>query len=178
MDVRRVHLSVVQPDRRLVLRGAAAALVAGLLGCGKGLPSGDDDGGDDGLGPDGGVTNPDAAPVSTGFMQCGSDLCFDLSANANAQLRVVGGQRIVAVGGKRYLVIRTAADAFVALSAICTHEGCTVSFVKARNDVECPCHGSKFTLGGAVTEGPATMPLRSYQTRFDQASETLTVVLA
>jgi cytochrome b6-f complex iron-sulfur subunit len=176
MDVRRFHLPVVQPDRRFVLRGAAAALVAGLLGCGKDLPGGDD-GGDDGLGPDGGVTSPDAAPAATGFMQCGSDLCFDLSANANAQLRTVGGQRVVAVGGRRYLVIRTTVDAFVALSAICTHEGCIVSFVKARNDIECPCHGSKFTLGGAVTEGPATMPLRSYETRFDQASESLTVVV-
>jgi cytochrome b6-f complex iron-sulfur subunit len=163
-----------------VLRGAAAALVAGLLGCGTELRRGgddDDDGGNDDLAPDGGVASPDAPPVSTGFTQCGSDLCFDLAATANAQLRVVGGQRIVAVGGKRYLVIRTTPEAFAALSAICTHEGCTVGFVKARNDVECPCHGSKFTLEGEVTEGPATMPLRSYDTRFDQASEVLTVVV-
>jgi cytochrome b6-f complex iron-sulfur subunit len=153
-------------------------MVAGLLGCGTEPRTGGDGNGDDGGGPDGGAGSPDGGvPASTGFMQCGSDLCFDLSANANAQLRVVGGQRIVSLAGKRYLVIRTAAEAFVALSAICTHEGCTVSFVKARNDVECPCHGSKFTLAGAVTEGPATLPLKSYETRFDQAGEVLTVVV-
>jgi len=155
-------------------------MVAGLLGCGTEPRTGGDgdDGGDDGLGPDGGVGSPDAAtPASTGFMQCGSDLCFDLAATANAQLRVVGGQRIVSLAGKKYLVIRTATAEFVALSAICTHEGCTVGFVKSRNDIECPCHGSKFTLAGAVTEGPATLPLKSYETRFDQASELLTVVV-
>jgi cytochrome b6-f complex iron-sulfur subunit len=187
--VPRVYLPVLDSniDRRFVVRGIAAALVAGLLGCGTDHRPGDDDvagGGDDGLGPDGGLssTSPPSAdasePVSTGFMMCGPDLCFDLAATANASLRVVGGQRIVTLGSKRYLVIRTAADAFVALSAICTHAGCTVSYAKARNDVVCPCHGSTFALSGAVTNGPATLPLTSYDTSFDATSEILTVALA
>jgi cytochrome b6-f complex iron-sulfur subunit len=111
-------------------------------------------------------------------MMCGPDLCVDLAAAANAPLRTVGGQRIITVGSKRYLVIRMASDTFVAVSAICTHAGCTVAFAATRNDIECPCHGSTFALTGAVTRGPATLPLASYDTRFDAATELLTIVLA
>ena len=108
---------------------------------------------------------------------CGTELCIDLAETANAQLRSVGGQRIISLGSKRYLVIRTASDAFIALSAICTHAGCTVSYSQLRDDVVCPCHGSTFALSGAVTNGPATLPLQAYSTSFDPTSEILTVAL-
>lgn len=181
--MRRVHLPVVDRgiDRRFVLRGMAAALVAGLLGaCGTDHRPGEPDDGTDPLGPDGGTTNPPASstpPPSPGFAMCGTDLCIDLAETANASLRSVGGQRAMTIGGKRYLVIRTATDAFVALSAICTHAGCTVSYSQTRADVVCPCHGSTFALSGAVTNGPATLPLQAYSTSFDATSEILTVAL-
>jgi len=44
-----------------------------------------------------------------------------------------------------------------ALSLVCTHLGCIVK--TAAEDLECPCHGSRFTLDGAVTKGPAPQPL-------------------
>jgi cytochrome b6-f complex iron-sulfur subunit len=182
----RVYLPVLDRnvDRRFVVRGIAAALVAGMLGCGTDLRRGDDDGVEPGPdGPDGGVgmssgSSSTTPPPAPGFAMCGDDLCIDLAESANASLRVVGGQRIITIGAKRYLVIRTATDAFIALSAICTHSGCSVSYAKAGNNIVCPCHGSTFTLGGAVTHGPATLPLASYDTSFDETSEILTVALA
>jgi cytochrome b6-f complex iron-sulfur subunit len=40
-----------------------------------------------------------------------------------------------------------------ALSAICTHLGCTL--IHTENGFRCPCHGSCYDLEGKVTTGPA-----------------------
>jgi glycine/D-amino acid oxidase-like deaminating enzyme/nitrite reductase/ring-hydroxylating ferredoxin subunit len=42
-----------------------------------------------------------------------------------------------------------------AVSAVCTHMGCLVSFNPAERSWDCPCHGSRFAVDGTVLEGPA-----------------------
>lgn len=44
-----------------------------------------------------------------------------------------------------------------AVSAVCTHLGCTVS--RSAEGFACPCHGSKFGPSGKVLGGPAPRPL-------------------
>ncbi len=44
-----------------------------------------------------------------------------------------------------------------AVSAICTHLGCTVA--RAGDELACPCHASRFTLDGDNLTGPAALPL-------------------
>jgi cytochrome b6-f complex iron-sulfur subunit len=44
-----------------------------------------------------------------------------------------------------------------AINATCTHLGCLVK--QAPAGFECPCHGSQFTKNGAVSQGPAALPL-------------------
>lgn len=44
-----------------------------------------------------------------------------------------------------------------AVSAVCTHLGCTVN--RAGEDYDCPCHGSQFNAAGFVLKGPARLPL-------------------
>ncbi len=44
-----------------------------------------------------------------------------------------------------------------ALSAVCTHLGCTVA--RSTEGLACPCHGSRFTVEGANLSGPASQPL-------------------
>ncbi len=48
-----------------------------------------------------------------------------------------------------------------AMSSLCTHAGCSVHL--AGTAFDCPCHGSGFDLGGAVTQGPAKLPLKHFE---------------
>jgi len=78
----------------------------------------------------------------------------------------------VQVSSGTFLVARVSQDAFTALTATCTHEGCTVSGF-ANQVYVCPCHGSQFSTSGSVVQGPASSPLRQFPTRF--ANNVLTI---
>ena len=51
-------------------------------------------------------------------------------------------------------------NSFRALSAVCTHLGCTID--RSKTGFHCPCHGSVFDDTGAVLSGPAPKPLPWY----------------
>ncbi len=55
------------------------------------------------------------------------------------------------------LITQPSPGVFKGFLARCTHAGCAVA-VK-NGGIECPCHGSRFTLDGAVERGPAAEPL-------------------
>lgn len=57
------------------------------------------------------------------------------------------------------IVVRGDDGEFTALSAICTHQGCTLKPRNARKKITCSCHGAAFDFTGAVTNPPATIPL-------------------
>ncbi|HEX2016563.1 MAG TPA: Rieske 2Fe-2S domain-containing protein [Solirubrobacteraceae bacterium] len=60
--------------------------------------------------------------------------------------------------GNPALVIRQGDGSLTALSAVCTHAGCTVAY--AAGQIACPCHGATFDpRTGAATGGPANDPL-------------------
>jgi Rieske Fe-S protein len=63
-------------------------------------------------------------------------------------------------GTGRIGVYRDEAGEVHAVSIRCTHMGCILRFNAAETSWDCPCHGSRFGLDGAVLEGPATRPLR------------------
>lgn len=67
-------------------------------------------------------------------------------------------------------VRRTAPGRTVALSTRCMHRGCQVEPEVDR--FSCPCHGSEYSLEGAVLKGPTQRPL----IRFD-ATETADALL-
>jgi cytochrome b6-f complex iron-sulfur subunit len=46
-----------------------------------------------------------------------------------------------------------------ALSTVCTHLGCTPSWLEGEQKFKCPCHGSGFYKTGINFEGPAPRPL-------------------
>jgi nitrite reductase/ring-hydroxylating ferredoxin subunit len=67
-----------------------------------------------------------------------------------------------AATGKPGVLVHLKSGEFVAYSAECTHQGCTLSYrAKGEGYLACPCHGSVFDPvgGGEVVSGPADEPL-------------------
>ena len=59
-------------------------------------------------------------------------------------------------------VVQPKAGEYLGFSAVCTHAGCTVSFVQSAEQFQCPCHGSIYSaVTGDVIQGPAPLPLPS-----------------
>jgi glycine/D-amino acid oxidase-like deaminating enzyme/nitrite reductase/ring-hydroxylating ferredoxin subunit len=74
-----------------------------------------------------------------------------------------GGGAVVRVAGGRRAVHRDDDGKAHVLSATCSHLGCIVAYNDAERSWDCPCHGSRFGVDGAVLQGPATRPLRRYE---------------
>ena len=55
----------------------------------------------------------------------------------------------------------------IALSPICTHLGCTVSFDVERDSFACPCHGGLYDREGIVIGGPPPKPLKRHKIRVE-----------
>jgi Rieske Fe-S protein len=126
-------------DRRAVLVGACgtcAAVVAGCAAYGTGQPA-----------P---APAPPAQPGGVAAGTSGAKLA------ATADVPVGGG---VVLPDAQLVITQPKAGTFKAFSAICTHQGCTVSTVE-NGTINCPCHGSEFAIAdGSVVAGPAPKPL-------------------
>jgi Rieske Fe-S protein len=59
-----------------------------------------------------------------------------------------------------FFLIRDAGGIY-AMTAICTHQGCTVDLPVGAS-LTCPCHGSQYDLSGGNLVGPAVNPLVHY----------------
>jgi Rieske Fe-S protein len=97
----------------------------------------------------GGPQSPDQAGAATTEQPTGE--VIGLAADVP-----VGGGKIFA--DKKMVVTQPSAGVFNGYSAVCPHQGCLVDEI-AGGTINCPCHGSKFNLDGAVNTGPATTPL-------------------
>ncbi|KAF0237404.1 MAG: Rieske (2Fe-2S) domain-containing [Prolixibacteraceae bacterium] len=121
------------------------------------------------------------APVI--FNSCSDDLTEDDNNNNNntggitVDLTDPDYAALKTVGGFAYkgdiIIIRSTETVYIALSKVCTHLQCTVTYSSSSKDIPCPCHGSKFNTEGAVLNGPAASPLKKYDVK--QNGNTLTI---
>ena len=70
-----------------------------------------------------------------------------------------GHGAILRQGLAKLAVYRDEQGALHALSAVCTHLGCIVHWNSLERTWDCPCHGSRFGVDGAVLNGPAVSGL-------------------
>ena len=141
---------------------ACASLVAcggGASGSGGGSGGGKSGGGDSGGGKYGGGNSGGGGSDGGSQKSSGGD--------AKAGGTAIAGESEVAPGsavkfkdsGNPAFLVHLDNGDFVAYSAICTHQGCTVDYKDG--NLACPCHGSVFdpANGAAVIAGPAPRPL-------------------
>ena len=85
----------------------------------------------------------------------------------------VGGAATTVTGIGTFLISQPSQDSFTVLTAICTHEACTIDgFANSR--YVCPCHGSQYSTSGTVLVGPATQNLRAFPSSFSGGVLTFT----
>lgn len=147
--------------RRALLLGAGVTCAAALTGCTTYDANNN-----------GGLVGqaPKTAPASGGAASGGTASGGAAAASVLATTSEVpdGGGKII--DGKNIVITQPQANSFKAFSAICTHQGCTVSSV-ADGTIDCPCHGSKFSIkDGSVVNGPATSPLPSVAIKVEGTS--------
>lgn len=76
-----------------------------------------------------------------------------------------GEAAVLVEGTERVAVYRDPAGDIHAVSPVCTHMGCTVTWNTAETTWDCPCHGSRFTCDGQVIQGPAVKDLEARRAR-------------
>jgi Rieske Fe-S protein len=130
-------------DRRSVLVGSCGVCAVALAGCaaygtGQAAPA------------------PAPSAQSEGSSSGGGAGAASGKLAATADVPVGGG---IILPDAALVITQPKAGTFKAFSAICTHQGCTVSTVES-GTINCPCHGSQFAIAdGAVVNGPAKKPL-------------------
>ena len=123
---------ILPMDRRLFCLSSLTAGVA--LACGGG----------------GGAASTPAAPALAGGPLSTTDTKAGLLATPDGTTRDYRNL------GNFFLM--KDATGIYAMTAICTHLGCTVGLPNG-SLILCPCHGSQYNLGGGNVVGPATLPL-------------------
>ena len=106
----------------------------------------------------------DSEPAGSGSA-AGSAAAAGLLAKVD-DIPVGGAIAAMGADGKPIILSQPTAGTVVAMSAICTHNGCTVAPDGA--ELKCPCHGSVFKADdGSNVSGPAKKPLPSVAVRVE-----------
>ncbi|MCF3108164.1 FAD-dependent oxidoreductase [Niabella sp. CC-SYL272] len=76
----------------------------------------------------------------------------------------VGEGRVVNYENQSIAVYKDEQGRLFTLDPVCPHAGCMVQWNPAERSWDCPCHGSRFDITGAVLNGPAQKALQPLST--------------
>src|SRR5687768_15723395 len=141
---------------------ACASLVAcggGASSSGGGSGGGKSGGGDSGGGTYGGGNSGGGGSDGGSKKSSGGEAKAGGTAIASESEVAPGSAYKFKDSGNPAVLVHLENGDFVAYSAICTHQACTVAYKDG--DLACPCHGSTFdpANGASVIAGPAQRPL-------------------
>jgi cytochrome b6-f complex iron-sulfur subunit len=93
----------------------------------------------------------------------------------NADKLPQGSALMFKFGVRPSLLIHHTDNAWTALTAVCTHMGCTVAYNPATARIECHCHGGVYDAKtGDNISGPPPRPLTKYNIKIAAGSVTVT----
>jgi Rieske Fe-S protein len=159
-----------EPSRRQFCAHACQA--ASLVAVSALLPACGGGGDSNPTNPSGGGGTTQALPVINGTVAGRT-----VSVSVSGSLANPSSAALVQANGVTpnvFLVFRDSTTAFTVLTAVCTHEGCTVDSFNGQL-YTCPCHGSKYTTGGAVANGPANRNLTVFASTLSGTTLTFNV---
>jgi cytochrome b6-f complex iron-sulfur subunit len=81
----------------------------------------------------------------------------------DAQKLPAGSALMFKFGSQPAMLIHHQDNTWAALGAVCTHLGCTVQYMPARDVIHCNCHGGEYdSHTGQNISGPPPRPLKRY----------------
>lgn len=81
----------------------------------------------------------------------------------DAQKLPAGSALMFKFGSQPAMLIHHTDNTWVALGAVCSHLGCTVQYVPARDVIHCNCHGGEYdSHTGQNISGPPPRPLKRF----------------
>ncbi len=80
-------------------------------------------------------------------------------------------------GSKPSMLIHHADGSWTALTAVCTHLGCTVQYEPEKHRIHCACHGGVYDPNtGKNLSGPPPRPLKRYDVKVTETGVLVTRV--
>lgn len=143
-------MATAELSRRSVARGALLAVAAGAAGFAVARRS-------DAAKAVAPAADPYGAPAAANAYGAAPARTTGVALAPLDKLARGGG---LVLGRRGVVLTRDTAGKVRGFSALCTHQGCSVTSVAA-GAITCPCHGSRFDAKtGAVVAGPASSGLR------------------
>ena len=93
------------------------------------------------------------------------DKWFDKERLDQLAAMAPGEGKVIKIDGEKVALFKDEHGDLHAINPVCTHMKCSVAWNNAEQTWDCPCHGSRFSIDGAMLTGPASHDLEKIEVR-------------